>query len=185
MAAFRAMWERRLGPVIAASCLRGRARQAGRPIPWGVLSGPVIPATFSGVSDPAPPCATGRSWCGASHRVAVRLQREPPMQASDARPGAPAGSPRRQFSGNHVAWWLATVLLAWANYLLSRATAEIKEFRAHCLGTPPQSIRVVAQPHLPETPARIPKNLLYGLLRASWSRSRRVTGERLRCSGVH
>ena len=78
MAAFRAMWEQRLGPVIAAPCLRGRARQAGRPIPWGGLSGPVIPATFSGVSDPAPPCATGRSWCGASHRVAVRLQREPP-----------------------------------------------------------------------------------------------------------
>ena len=44
-------------------------------------------------------------------------------------------------------------MLAWANYLLSRATAEIKEFRAHCLGTPPQSIRAVA---------------LNGLLRASW-----------------
>ena len=33
--------------------------------------------------------------------------------------------PRRQFSGNHVAWWLATVLLARANYLLSRATAGL------------------------------------------------------------
>ena len=72
--------------------------------------------------------------------------------------------PCRQFSGNHVAWWLATVLLAWANYLLSRATAEIKEFRARCLGTPPQSI----QGRRAATFPCIPKNLLYGLLRASW-----------------
>jgi hypothetical protein len=57
--------------------------------------------------------------------------------------------PCRQFSGNHVAWRLAAVLLARANYLLSRATSAIKEFRAYCLGTPPQSIRVVARPHLP------------------------------------
>ena len=55
--------------------------------------------------------------------------------------------PRRQLSQNHVAWWLATVLLAWANYLLSRATPENQRvgssglFRTHCFGSSPQSSR--------------------------------------------
>jgi hypothetical protein len=131
-------------PFVVRGLHRGTSISSAKGSPGIVLGGQKV--VFRGqqggkwLAKPSGTAMVNRPWCGASRRAALILQREPPTQAVKrglVHPQEPASAAL----GNDIVWRLATVLLARANYLLSRATSDegagamVKRLRyngAHC-----------------------------------------------------